>query len=134
MSIPWLIEKKELKNESRESYRGSHECSQTFFGARAKSLKNAYVKSKLNGLGNDPNNQNYWCREEYWKVHEVTRGFRKLMHRMKIKLNGPGNDPNNQNYRCRKEYWMVHEVSSGFGKLMHRKQSKLYGPGYDQMD
>ena len=43
----------------REPYRGSHECSQTYFGARAKSLKNAYVKSKLNGLGNDPNNQNY---------------------------------------------------------------------------
>ena len=92
MSIPWLVEKKELKNESKRTCRGSHERSQTYFGARAKSLKNAYVKSKLNGLGNDPNNQNYGCREEYWMVHEVSSGFGKLMHRKQSKLYGPGYD------------------------------------------
>ena len=50
------------------------------------------MKSKLNGPGNDPNNQNYWCRKEYWMVHEVSSGFGKLMHRKQSKLYGPGYD------------------------------------------
>ena len=93
----------------REPYRGSHECSQTYIGARAKSLKNAYAKTDIemsrrwpvgldnlctkrysiwSGPRNNPNNQNYWCDKEYWMVQEVTNWFRKLMHRMQSKING----------------------------------------------